>query len=65
MGYLTDIPKELLSKDKQHELIKFLQALPIPARRKKEVLVEWSQAMDVALLEDAVVELFGPLAGEV
>ena len=64
MGYIDILPKELLAKDKQHEVIKFLQALPVPARRKKEVLVEWTQEMEIALTNDAVVELLGPLAEE-
>ena len=58
-------PPEFLSKDKQHEAIKFLQALPVPARLKKETLAEWSRAMEVALTSDAYVELLGPLAEEV
>ena len=65
MAVLDLLPKELLAKDKQPELIKYLKALPIPARRKKEVLVEWSHAMEIALTSDAVVELLGPLAEEV
>jgi hypothetical protein len=59
------LPKDLLDKTKQPEVIKYLRALPIPARRKKEVLVEWTKEMEVALTNDAVVELLGPLAEEV
>ena len=65
MAYLDVLPKGLMAKDKQPEVIRFLSELPIPARRKKEVLVEWTQAMEIALTSDAVVELLGPLAEEV
>ena len=65
MSVIDVFPKELLFKDKQHEAIAWLQELPIPARRKKEVLVEWYEVMEVALTKDAVVELLGPLAEEV
>jgi len=65
MAVLDVFPKELLFKDKQHEVIKWLQELPIPKRRAKEVLVEWCRAMEVAVTSDAMVELLGPLAEEV
>jgi len=64
MAVIDVFPPELLKKDKQHEVIAWLQELPIPTRRRKEVLVEWCQAMEVALTVDAVVELLGPLAEE-
>ncbi len=64
MAVINLIPEKFLQKDKQHELIAYLQELPIPARRKKEVLVEWTKAMEIALTKDAVVELLGPLAEE-
>lgn len=64
MAVIDLIPKGLMSKDRQPEFIDWLQELPIPVRRKKEVLVEWCEAMEVALTKDAVVELLGPLAEE-
>jgi len=64
MGVMEFVPLGLKDKNKQHEFISWLQELPIPARRKKEVLVEWCEAMEIALTKDAVVELLGPLAEE-
>jgi hypothetical protein len=65
MSVLDVFPPELLFKDKIHETIAWLQELPIPARRRKEVMVEWCHAMEVAITSDVMVELLGPLAEEV
>ncbi len=65
MSVLDVFPPELLFKDKVHEAIAWLQGLPIPARRRKEVMVEWCHAMEVAITSDVMVELLGPLAEEI
>lgn len=53
------IPAYLLSKDKENEFILFLQKLPIPPRRKKEVLIEWCQYVGAALTRDLIIRLLG------
>lgn len=55
-------PPALLAKEKEDELIIFLKELPIPARRKKELLVEWCKYVGVALTREIVEALLGPLA---
>ncbi len=65
MSVIDVFPPELLFKDKVHEAIAWLQELPIPARRRKEVMVEWCHAMEVAITSDVMVELLGPLAEEI
>jgi hypothetical protein len=57
-------PPELLTKDKEKEVVIFLQKLPVPARRKKEALVDWCKFVGAALTEELVKDLLGPLAEE-
>jgi len=58
-------PAGLLAKDKEEEVILFLQRLPITERRKKELLVQWCHYVGAALTHDMVEKLLGPLAGSV
>jgi len=52
-------PPALLAKDKEDEVIFFLQKLPIPDRKKKQALVWWSQYVGAALTEEMVKKLLG------
>ena len=54
-------PAALLAKDKQEDVILFLQKLPIPPRRKKEALISWCSYVGVALTHEMVEILLGPL----
>jgi len=58
---LEIFPAALLAKDKQEDVIAFLQKLPIPPRRKKEALVSWCNYVGVALTHEMVEVLLGPL----
>jgi len=58
-------PPALLFKDKWDEVVIFLQELPIPPRRKKELIVEWTQYVGVTLTRDMVKEVLGLEADEV
>ena len=57
-------PEALLSADKEDAVVIFLLALPVPARRKKQALVEWTQLTGAALTEDLVRRVLGPLADD-
>jgi hypothetical protein len=65
MSRIAVFPEALLAKDKQDEVILFLQQLPAPARAKKEALVDWCKYVGVALTREMVEILLGPLAEEV
>ena len=53
------IPAVLLDKDKWDDFVIFLQELPIPPRRKKEVIVEWAQYVGAVLTRDMIEEVLG------
>lgn len=55
-------PAALLAKEKWEDVIFFLQQLPVPASRKKEILVGWCNYVGAALTSDMVEKLLGPLA---
>ena len=52
-------PPALLAKDKEDEVILFLQKLPVPDRKKKQALVWWCQYTGAALTEELVKKLLG------
>jgi len=52
-------PPALLYKDKWDEVVIFLQQLPIPPRRKKELIVEWTQFVGAVLTKDMVKDVLG------
>lgn len=58
-------PEALLSADRLKEVEDFLLALPVPPRRKKQALVEWTQVTGVALTREMVEAVLGPLADQV
>jgi len=58
-------PPALLFKDKWDEVVLFIQDLPIPARRKKELIIEWTNYVGAALTRDMVKEVLGLEADEV
>jgi len=58
-------PPALLFKDKWDEVVLFIQALPIPARRKKELIIEWTSYVGAVLTRDMVKEVLGLEADEV
>lgn len=53
------IPAYLLFKDKWDEVVILLQQLPIPPRRKKEIVVEWCQYVGAVLTRDMIEEVLG------
>lgn len=58
-------PPALLAKEKWDDVIILLRTLPIPARRKKQLIIEWSKVVGVALTEEMVEAVLGPLARRV
>jgi len=58
-------PPALLFKDKWDEVVLFIQGLPIPPRRKKELIIEWTNYVGAALTRDMVEEVLGLEADEV
>jgi len=58
-------PPALLFKEKWDEVVVFLIRLPIPPRRKKELIVEWCKYVGAVLTEEMVKQVLGPLAREV
>lgn len=58
-------PPALLAQERWEEVVILLQSLPIPPRRKKHLIIEWSKVVGVALTEDMVEQVLGPLAREV
>ncbi|MBW2000413.1 MAG: hypothetical protein JRJ29_20945 [Deltaproteobacteria bacterium] len=65
MAGVEIFPAGLLAKDKEEEVIIFLRTLPIPARRKKELIAQWAKYVGAALTRDMVEKVLGPLAGRV
>ncbi len=62
---LIVIPEIYLSKDKWDDFVLFLQTLPIPARRKKQLIVQWTKAVGAVLTRDMVKQVLGLEAEEV
>lgn len=58
-------PPALLFTGKWDEVVLFIQPLPIPARRKKELIVEWVNYVGAVLTRDMVEEVLGLEADEV
>jgi len=58
-------PPALLFRKKWDEVVVFLIQLPIPPRRKKELIVEWCRCVGAVLTEDMIKAVLGPLAREV
>jgi len=58
-------PPALLAKDKWEEVVVFLIQLPIPPRRKKQLIVEWAKCVGAVLTHEMVEQVLGPLAGRV
>jgi len=58
-------PPALLAKEEWERVVIFLIQLPIPPRRKKELIVEWAKCVGAVLTEDMVKAVLGPLAREV
>lgn len=58
-------PPALLFKDKWDEVVVLLITLPIPERRKKELIVEWAKVVGAVLTGEMVRSVLGPKAREV
>jgi hypothetical protein len=58
-------PPALLAEDKWEDVVMFLVELPIPARRKKQAIIEWTKYTGVALTHDMVKQVLGDLADRV
>lgn len=58
-------PSALLAKDKWDDVVVLLVRLPIPDRRKKQIIVEWANYVGAVLTEDMVKSVIGPRAREV
>jgi len=65
MAGVEIFPAGLLAKDKWEDVVLLLQRLPIPARRKKELIAQWAKYVGAALTHDMVKDVLGPLAGRV
>jgi len=53
------LPAFLLNKEAWSDFVAYLREVPIPARRKKEVIVEWAGFTGVALTREMVKEVLG------
>lgn len=60
-SFIDIFPAALLAKDKEDDFILLLQQLPVPARRKKEILIEWCNYVGAVLTHDMVEKVLGPL----
>lgn len=52
-------PVALLDPDKWDEVVLYLGPMPIPARRKKELIVEWTKAVGAVLTREMVEAVLG------
>jgi len=59
MSLLEVFPAELLTIEREDEFILLLQRLPIPPRRKKEVLVDWTKITGAVLTHEMVERVLG------
>lgn len=64
MGELDLLPAELLFPEREEDFLLFLRGLQLPPRRAKQLLVEWTKAVGVALSEDLVNAALGGRRGE-
>jgi len=60
-GELEIFPRELLTADKEDEVVLLLRQLPVPPRRKKQALIAWCKFVGAALTKDLVERVLGPL----
>jgi len=65
MAGVEIFPAGLLAKEREEDVIVFLRTLPIPARRKKELIAQWAKYVGAALTRDMVEKVLGPLAGRI
>lgn len=65
MAGVEVFPAYLLDPDREDDVIIFIAGLPINARRKKELIVQWARYVGAALTEDMVNAVLGPMAGKV
>jgi len=59
VSLLEVFPAELLTIEREDEFILLLQRLPIPPRRKKEVLVDWVKITGAVLTHEMVARILG------
>ena len=65
MAGIEIFPAALLAEEAWEDVVLLLQRLPIPARRKKELIVQWAKYVGAALTHDMVEQVLGPLAERV
>lgn len=65
MAGVEVFPAALLAKEAEDDVIIFLKDMPIPARRKKELLAQWAKYVGAALTHDMVVAVLGDLADRI
>ena len=58
-------PPALLAKEEWENVVILLIQLPVPPRRKKQLIVEWVKCVGAVLTEDMIKQVLGPLAREV
>jgi hypothetical protein len=58
-------PPALLFREKWDEVVTLLIRLPIPERRKKQLIVEWAKVVGAVLTKEMVEQVLGPRAREV
>jgi len=59
VSLLEIFPAELLTVEREDEFILLLARLPIPPRRKKEVLVDWCKWTGAVLTHEMVERVLG------
>ena len=65
MAGVEVFPAALLAEEAWEDVVLFLQRLPIPERRKKELIAQWAKYVGAALTHEMVEQVLGPLAGRV
>lgn len=65
MAGVEIFPAYLLDKDKEDDVAIFLLELPIPDRRKKELIAQWCNYVGAALTKDLVDKILGPNSGRI
>lgn len=58
---LAVVPGELLKPERKDDLILFLQRIPAPPRRLKQLYIEWCRYTGVALTREDLEKLLGPM----
>lgn len=54
MGNITDIPSYLVNPDQKDQFLYYLDKLPIPNRRKIELISEWQKQTGLKITKEDI-----------